>query len=120
LFSCYFACVFQIAKMLRLYPTVKFLNLSFNNLSSPLDSSILQMDLPYLHTLILVSTQLQWSALWKLMDRAPALQEIHLSLNDFNTVDVEDDKQYPLITKVMFNGNNIGDWTEIMKLGRFL
>ncbi len=46
------------------------------------------------------------------------MNELHLSLNDYKSVDVPPDLCYPSLHKLNFNANLVSDWAEIAKLGR--
>jgi len=83
----------KISKILQYSPSVSFLNLSFNTLSDSLTSTCIENSfrfplLPRLSVLILNGTKLTWDAVWFLLRHANTLQELHLSLNDFSTVDL--------------------------------
>lgn len=71
-------------------PRLKFANLSFNTLSSPLNKNIGQQ-WSQLRSLVLNSTHIDWRSVRQLIQLLPELQELHLSFNDYNHVDLEDD-----------------------------
>lgn len=88
-----FQFCWQISKILQYSPSVSFLNLSFNHLSSPLMSSCVENSfrfplLPRLSILILIGTNISWDAIWFILRHANTLQEFHLSLNNFSSVDI--------------------------------
>lgn len=119
-------------------PRLKFINLSFNQLSEPLHDSM-PIKWTNLKNLVLNSTKIDWQSVDKILDHSPALEELHLSLNDYKDVnltscaksDVETNSNCTCpklgseykrhkhlgIKKLHFNGNPIQCWTEISKLG---
>lgn len=81
----------QISKIVQHTPSVSFLNLSFNSLTAPVsipDGSFRFPVLPRLSVLILIGTHVSWDSVWFLLRHCTTLQELHLSLNEFETVDV--------------------------------
>ncbi|ODM92743.1 Tubulin-specific chaperone cofactor E-like protein [Orchesella cincta] len=83
----------EISKILQHTPSVSFLNLSFNSLSAHLAASILESSsrfpvLPRLSVLILIGTHVSWDSVWFLLRHCTTLQELHLSLNEFDVIDV--------------------------------
>ena len=84
----------QISKILQYSPSVTFLNLSFNKLSSPLKLSSAEKNfrfplLPRLTVLILIGTNVSWDSVWLLLRQAGSLQELHLSINNYDKVDLK-------------------------------
>jgi len=82
----------QVSKILNHIPSATFLNLSFNQLNSPLieltsiQNTLHFPILPRLNTLILIGTKITWDSLWLLLKNTTTLQELHLSLNGFEYV----------------------------------
>ena len=118
--------------ILKQMPRLRFLNLSFNELSTPLDNSINAMfKWQHLQNLVLNSTLINWQSVRKLLIWFPELKELHLSKNDYETVDLNvddivcdcDDDQCQNchthfgIRVLHFNGNLIRSWNEARKLG---
>jgi hypothetical protein len=67
---------------------------------------------------VLVSTQVLWETVWNILDKAENLQELHLSLNKFDCVEAANPQRcFDTVRKLMFNGNKVGDWDELSKLG---
>lgn len=114
----------DVLTILRLMPQVKFANLSFNNLSEELTDELCANEsltpFPLLRNLVLISTQISWSTIKKLLKLLPNLEELHLSLNNFTSVEVGDtpDDVHPNIKRIHFTGNPICRWSEISNLGR--
>lgn len=127
-------------------PKLKFVNLSFNSLSTPLHEVEVDRNLKWqqLRNLVLNSTYVSWESVQEILDHLPGLEELHLSLNEYNNVrlqnsedkchckenDNENESQikcscvtYKLKHKhsgiriLHFNGNPIEDWLEVVKLG---
>jgi len=46
------------------------------------------------------------------------LKELHLSFNEYSTVDITTDVTYPKMLEVHFNGNHVASWAEMKHLGR--
>lgn len=84
-------------------PRLTFVNLSFNQLCSPLGEIELTEDLHWqnLRNLVLNSTQVPWECIQRILDHLPSLEELHLSLNEYNHVNLCDtpnchcDSQHP-------------------------
>lgn len=122
-------------------PRLKFVNLSFNSLSKPIEMS-LDKRWEELRNLVLNSTYVNWESVQKILKHLPSLEELHLSLNEYNNVDLDkNDKQtdckctenknenceclstpaslekHPVMRILHFTGNPIKDWKEVSKLG---
>lgn len=69
-------------------PRLKFVNLSFNQLSTPLQPTEVEREfkLQHLRSLVLNSTKVIWESVNKILDHSPCLEELHLSLNEYNDV----------------------------------
>ncbi|GBP37923.1 Tubulin-specific chaperone cofactor E-like protein [Eumeta japonica] len=129
----------EVFAILEQTPRVRFLNLSFNRLSAQIQAAqALQPRWDSLSNLVLNSTYVGWPTVHDLLKALPALEELHLSLNEYSYVnltagdtDVEDrceacsrlvgaDTVEPVheqLTKLHFSGNPISSWREISKLG---
>ena len=46
------------------------------------------------------------------------IHELHLSLNVYNRVEIEDGQTYPQIKMLHVNGNQLSEWSELSKLGK--
>lgn len=75
-------------------PRLKFVNLSFNQLSSPLTQAELDLSFKWqqLRNLVLNSTNVDWKSVQQILDCLPRLEELHLSLNEYDHVDLCDEK----------------------------
>ena len=71
-------------------PRLKFVNLSFNQLSTPLKQSDLEINVrwEYLRNLVLNSTLIDWESIQQILDFSPTLEELHLSLNEYDSVNL--------------------------------
>lgn len=120
-------------------PRVRFLNLSFNRLSAQIQAAqALNPRWDSLCNLVLNSTYVGWPNVYSLLKALPALEELHLSLNDYSYVDLSgqevDEKDrcevcsrlnapdsfepvHETLKKLHFSGNPINSWREISKLG---
>ncbi|KAJ1522603.1 hypothetical protein ONE63_001783 [Megalurothrips usitatus] len=115
----------DVLTILRLMPQVKFANLSFNNLAEELTDELCNKEsgvaaFPLLRNLVLISTHASWATVKKLLNLLPNLEELHLSLNDFSTVELTDaaDSIHSNIKRLHFTGNPICSWNEVSKLGQ--
>lgn len=131
----------EVFGILEHMPRLKFVNLSFNSLSKPIEMS-LDKRWDELRNLVLNSTYVNWESVQKILKHLPSLEELHLSLNEYNNVDLhKNDEQtdckctenknencdcltttasmekHPLMRILHFTGNPIKDWKEVSKLG---
>lgn len=124
--------------MLEQTPRVRFLNLSFNRLSAQIQAAqAIRPRWDSLSHLVLNSTYVGWPSVHALLKALPALEELHLSLNEYSYVDLSgketDDKNrcedcsrlkiditepiHDKLKKLHFSGNPVCSWREISKLG---
>lgn len=114
----------EVLSILQHMPLLKFANLSFNTLNGRLQGCANGLNFPFLRSLVLNSTQIDWGSVRQLLALLPSLEELHLSLNDFCRVELEDElSDEPLIQhngvkKLHFTGNPVSEWCEICKIGR--
>lgn len=132
-----FLCL-QVFAILEQTPRVRFLNLSFNRLSAQIQAAqALQPKWDSLSHLVLNSTYVGWPSILGLLKSLPALEELHLSLNEYSYVDLSgkeiDEKDHceacsrlnvdftesihEQLKKLHFSGNPVSSWREISKLG---
>lgn len=76
-------------------PRVEFVNLSLNRLSGPVEPPI-ELGMNKLRSLVLNNTRLEWESVESLLNFLPALEELHLSLNDYTSVLIDTDDDYLL------------------------
>ncbi|KOC62497.1 Tubulin-specific chaperone cofactor E-like protein [Habropoda laboriosa] len=108
----------EVFSILQHMPKIKFVNLSFNSLAEVLEIKHGSYDL--LKNLVLNGTRVSWSTVQGLIRLLHNLEELHLSLNEYKTVDL--DYQKPengndSLKKLHFTGNPVEVWNEISKLG---
>ncbi|XP_053670890.1 tubulin-specific chaperone cofactor E-like protein [Anopheles nili] len=75
----------EVFVILSHMPRVEFVNLSLNHLTGPIDTPpVTKMD--HLRNLVLNNTKLEWCSVEMLLRFLPALEELHLSLNEYTHV----------------------------------
>ncbi|KAG8279294.1 hypothetical protein J6590_004103 [Homalodisca vitripennis] len=113
----------EILCILKQMPMLKFANLSFNMLTDSLQGKLCD-SFPMLTNLVLNNTQIDWPSVRHLLNILPSLEELHLSLNNFNRVDLDDELsdepsvRHKNLKKLHFTGNPVTEWCEVCKLGR--
>uniref|UniRef100_A0A1B6DSK6 Ubiquitin-like domain-containing protein n=1 Tax=Clastoptera arizonana TaxID=38151 RepID=A0A1B6DSK6_9HEMI len=113
----------EVLCILRQMPLLKFANLSFNNLHEDLSRFKSSGTFPHLTNLVLNNTHVDWASVRHFLALLPSLEELHLSLNDFSDVELDDelsDKprlRHEGVKKLHFAGNHVSEWKEICKLG---
>ncbi|XP_012284979.1 tubulin-specific chaperone cofactor E-like protein [Orussus abietinus] len=108
----------QVFGILQHMPKIKFVNLSFNCLDEALQVKHGNYEL--LRNLVLNGTRVSWSTVQGLVRLLRNLEELHLSLNEYRTVDLEhhvESNKNACVKKLHFTGNPIETWCEICKLG---
>lgn len=139
----------EVLGILKQMPRLKFVNLSFNRLSSPLTQCELDQNFKWqqLRNLVLNSTNVDWKSVQQMLDCLPKLEELHLSLNEYEhvdlcgekdctcpkseensndeeevncscpTVDYRQKHKHQGIRKMHFTGNPVSHWREVCKIG---
>ncbi|KAG8229900.1 hypothetical protein J437_LFUL009764 [Ladona fulva] len=108
----------EVFEILKHMPRIKFVNLSFNNLSDDIGSFIENNCFLYLRDLVLNGTRVDWASVRKLLRVLPSLEELHLSLNGYSSVEIEDGNgAHKSLRKLHFAGNPVNSWKEISKIG---
>ncbi|KAK9512384.1 hypothetical protein O3M35_000827 [Rhynocoris fuscipes] len=113
----------EVLTILRIMPRLQFANLSFNSLSQALPDSLLEGGFPRLKNLILNGTYIDWASVRKLVTQLPSLEELHLSLNGYSYVELEDLEKdthvvHSGVKTLYFTDNTISSWREVSKLGQ--
>lgn len=108
----------HVFEILQHMPKIKFVNLSFNSLAD----NIIVKNNNYLSlkNLVLNGTRVSWLTVQQLVNLLINLEELHLSLNEFKTVDIDyrnNDNINKSLKKLHFTGNPIEHWYEIAKIG---
>lgn len=128
----------EVFAVLEQTPRVRFLNLSFNRLSAQIQAAqALNPRWDSLSHLVLNSTYVGWPSVLGLLKALPALEELHLSLNEYSyvnlsgkDVEVKDicegcsrlnieatEPVHEQLKLLHFSGNPVNSWHEIAKLG---
>nr|XP_023023945.1 tubulin-specific chaperone cofactor E-like protein [Leptinotarsa decemlineata] len=83
----------EVLGILQQMPRLKFVNLSFNVLSTPLRDMQIEEGIKWasLKNLVLNSTYVSWDSVQELLNHTPCLEEFHLSMNNYNDVRLHDD-----------------------------
>lgn len=85
----------EVFRILAQMPRLEFVNLSANRLYGPIQAPPCDVQMAQLRSLVLNNTRLEWDSVDTLLNLLPALEELHLSLNDYKNVlidtHVEDD-----------------------------
>lgn len=108
----------EVFGILQHMPKIKFVNLSFNCLAEVLE--VKHGSYEHLRNLVLNCTRVSWASVQGLIGLLRNLEELHLSLNEYRTVDLEHQKpehRCRSLKKLHFTGNPIEHWNEISKLG---
>uniref|UniRef100_A0A2M4A475 Putative tubulin-specific chaperone e n=2 Tax=Anopheles triannulatus TaxID=58253 RepID=A0A2M4A475_9DIPT len=75
----------EVFVILSHMPRVEFVNLSLNHLTGPIQTpAVTKLD--HLRNLVLNNTKLEWCSVETLLRLLPALEELHLSLNEYTHV----------------------------------
>ncbi|KAJ8683856.1 hypothetical protein QAD02_019648 [Eretmocerus hayati] len=109
----------EVFGILRHMPKIKFVNLSFNSLPESLEVKDGKYDA--LRSLVLNGTRVSWSTVQSLVRLLRSLEELHLSLNEYKTVELGTDNPDGLhhsLKRLHFTGNPVELWHEVSKLGR--
>ncbi|XP_045480564.1 tubulin-specific chaperone cofactor E-like protein isoform X2 [Harmonia axyridis] len=134
----------EVFCILQQMPRLKFVNLSFNELSTPINKIDLYWE--QLRNLVLNSTFIRWKSVQEILEHLPQLEELHLSLNDYRHVHLTEEEaecicqsedvgpevdatcacpkldyqgkhSHAKLRKLHFTGNPVRDWWQACKLG---
>ena len=127
----------EIVKIVKWMPNLRFLNLSENDLSECYSSIekatkyfLINEDLDNtdpnnncqpekIRELVLNNTQIPWKAVELLLDVMPSVVNLHLSLNDYSSVEICPRKSYPNIRHLFLSGNpKLNSWDDVESLRR--
>ena len=98
-------------------PSLRFINLSENDLSNCNIENIEEHRLDHIKSLVLNNTRVPWRALQTLLDSMPGVDELHLSLNNYSSVELNCDHKYPNVKNLYISGNpKLSDWKDIKTL----
>ncbi|KAI8501421.1 tubulin-specific chaperone cofactor E-like protein [Branchiostoma floridae x Branchiostoma belcheri] len=107
----------EVFKIMQQIPQLTFLNLCNNPLCCDIPAGLAVPSCPQLRHLVLNSTQVPWKALYNILEHTPNVEELHLSLNNYSSVE-QHPQSFPNVKVLHFNGNNVQSWAEVCKLGQ--
>ncbi|XP_021360837.1 tubulin-specific chaperone cofactor E-like protein [Mizuhopecten yessoensis] len=114
-----FTCWREVLSMIAHIPRLQTLNLTSNTLTadSLMGPHVNDQTFSNVTLLILNNTKTTWSSLSTLLRIFPSVTELHLSLNGYTSVDVDDLEPYPSLKKLFINKHSISKWSEVSRLG---
>ncbi|CAG2100743.1 unnamed protein product [Medioppia subpectinata] len=109
----------EIYKITRSMPNLRFINLSENDLSKCNIESLDEHRFENIKSLVLNNTRIPWYALNILLDSMPRIDDLHLSLNNYSSIELNSGHKYPNLKYLYISGNpELSDWEDIKKLMR--
>ena len=106
----------EILKIIKEIPNLRFLNLSENDFRNVNTKGLKPIKLKQMESLVLNNCGVPFSAVRLLLDSCENLEDLHLSLNNYTTLDIGP-KKYNNIVRLFISGNpNLTSWTEISNL----
>lgn len=96
-------------------PNLWFLNLSHNDMEDAVPVCI--DTARNVRSLVLNHTSIPWPVVNSLLDAMPNVQELHLSLNNYTSVELDSNKQYYNLKRVHISGNPLCRWEEVTHIG---
>lgn len=92
----------EVFTILAHMPRVEFVNLSLNRLYGPIQAPPSDISMSKLRSLVLNNTHLEWDSVDTLLNLLPALEELHLSLNDYKNVliDTHDEDDVAVVAEL--------------------
>lgn len=112
----------EVYKIVRSMPNLRFVNLSENDLSNCTQSldcleSNEQHRLEKIKSLVLNNTHIPWQAVELLLSLMPSVVDLHLSLNNYDSINLNQSKCYPNIKFLYLSGNpKLGNWDDVKLL----
>ncbi|KAH7639983.1 hypothetical protein HUG17_4016 [Dermatophagoides farinae] len=114
----------EVYKIVRAMPNLRFINLSENDLSKCnrysskfIGSSINRQKLEKIKSLVLNNTHIPWSGVELLLNIMPSIVDLHLSLNNYESIQLNAKKSYPNIKFMYLSGNpKLCNWNDIKLL----
>lgn len=102
-------------------PNLRFVNLSENDLSKcnySADSfDTAQHRLENIKSLVLNNTRIPWPAVQLLLNLMPSIEDLHLSLNNYASIELKRTSRYPNIKFLYLSGNpHLGNWKDVKLL----
>ena len=113
----------EVYKIIACMPNLRFLNLSQNDFSQVTtvvfqDQEEKTRRLLSVKSLVLNNTHVPWSAISHLLESMPNLNELHLSLNNYTSMEMDSKARcYPNITRLYISGNpDLSSFDEVSNL----
>lgn len=110
----------EVHKIMRSMPNLRFINLSENDLSKcNFIETLGKHSLDNIKSLVLNNTRIPWFALHVLLDSMPCIDDLHLSLNNYSSVEFNKTQKYPNIRYLYISGNpELRNWEDMKNLMR--
>lgn len=96
-------------------PYLRFLNLSENDFSEVNTDQVQAYELHNVRSLVLNNTSIPWNAITLLLDHMPNLQDLHICLNNYKTLDIIP-KCYNVKRIYISKNPQIQNWDQIRNL----
>lgn len=113
----------EVYKIVSCMPCLRFLNLSQNDFSAVSSSDVEKLNtesrqLESMKSLVLNNTRVPWVAVNHLLESMPNLNELHLSLNNYTSMEMDSKARcYPNITRLYISGNpDLSSFDEVSNL----
>ena len=108
----------EVYKIVRSMPNLRFVNLSENDLSNcTYTSDCIESDkkeLKKIKSLVLNNTHIPWEAVELLLSLMPSVVDLHLSLNNYDSIKLDQTKTYPNIKFLYLSGNPmLCNWDDV-------
>ncbi|KAI2808966.1 hypothetical protein BLOT_000107 [Blomia tropicalis] len=111
----------EVYKIVRSMPNLRFVNLSENDLSKckysteSFDTNQHQLD--KIKSLVLNNTHIPWPAVQLLLNMMPSIIDLHLSLNNYASIELNPTNSYPNIKFLYLSGNpDLCQWDDVALL----
>lgn len=112
----------EVYKIVRSMPNLRFINLSENDLSKCTYSAnsfenLEAHRLENIKSLVLNNTHIPWPAVQLLLNLMPNIVDLHLSLNNYASIELNPTHRYPNIKYLYLSGNpNLCNWKDVKLL----
>lgn len=111
----------EVYKIVRSMPNLRFVNLSENDLSQ-CSYSVESIDpaehrLENIKSLVLNNTHIPWQAVQLLLNLMPSVVDLHLSLNNYDSIQLNPINSHPNIKFLYLSGNpELRNWNDVKQL----
>lgn len=111
----------EVYKIIRSMPNLRFVNLSENDLSNCTATVKMYQSnkqrLEKIKSLVLNNTHIPWEAVQVLLSLMPSIADLHLSLNNYASIELNPARTYPNLKFLYLSGNpQLCDWNDIKVL----